>query len=157
MARPSAVRRGPTCRHHRRRIRAGVLAGAGAGVVSGAPSTVLALWHHTDLTTSARAAGALLGRPTLTRGALAHTAISLGWGVVLGLALPRRHRLVAGTIAGAGIAVIDLGVVGRRIPEIRALPQLPQLLDHLAYGAVAGLLLSAIDPEGIDRGADVYG
>ena len=38
--------------------------------------------------------------------------------------------------------MIDLGVVGRRLPRIRALPLLPQVADHVAYGAAVGAVLS---------------
>jgi hypothetical protein len=41
-------------------------------------------------------------------------------------------------LAGALIAVLDIRVVGRRSKRIRALPLLPQLADHLAFGLVVG-------------------
>jgi hypothetical protein len=47
------------------------------------------------------------------------------------------------TLAGLAIAALDLGVLGRRVPRIRALPLLPQVLDHVAYGATVGAVLSA--------------
>jgi hypothetical protein len=75
-------------------------------------------------------------------GGVSHVAISLGWGVVLGRALPHRRTVVAGVAAGLGIAALDLGVIGRRLPTIRALAPLPQVLDHIAYGAVVGAVLS---------------
>jgi len=75
-------------------------------------------------------------------GGAAHVAISLGWGVVLSAALPRRHTVIAGAVAGVAIAALDLGVVGRRLPAIRALDWRPQLLDHLAYGAIVGAVLT---------------
>ena len=37
-------------------------------------------------------------------------------------------------------AALDLGVVARRYPAIRALPQGPQWADHLLFGAVVGRL-----------------
>jgi hypothetical protein len=40
------------------------------------------------------------------------------------------------------IAAIDLGVLARRWPRIRALPVLPQIADHVAYGATVGAILS---------------
>lgn len=81
-------------------------------------------------------------RPRLVvAAAVAHGALSLGWALVLDAALPRRHPLLAGTAAGVGIAALDLGVVGRRLPAIRALPLAPQVADHVAYGvAVAAVL-----------------
>ena len=65
----------------------------------------------------------------------AHIAISAGWGVVLAAVLGRRRSPLAGAAAGVAIGLFDLGVVGRRFPRIAALPQVPQLLDHAAYGA----------------------
>ena len=113
-----------------------------AAVVSGAPSTVHALCTDRSSLASTRAAGTLLGRASLPRGLAAHAALSLSWGVVLAFLLPRRHRAGFGLLAGAGIAALDLGVVGRRILAIRALPQLPQWCDHLVFGFVAGAVLA---------------
>jgi hypothetical protein len=39
-------------------------------------------------------------------------------------------------LAGAGIAALDLGVIGGRRRHLRALPLVPQLMDHLAFGIV---------------------
>jgi hypothetical protein len=77
----------------------------------------------------------------LPAGAIAHAAISLGWGVVLSMTLPRRHTAGAGAAAGALIAAFDLGLIGRGVPAIAALDPAPQVADHLAYGAVAGAIL----------------
>lgn len=111
-------------------------------MVSGLPSTVIAVWRGDDPLAAARAAGALLGKPTLPRAAVAHTALSLGWAAVLTHMLPRRHAVAWGAAAGLGIAAVDLGLVGRRVPRIRELPQLPQWLDHLLFGAVVGAVVS---------------
>jgi hypothetical protein len=95
---------------------------------------------------AARAAGAVLGRTGLVRGAVAHALVSTFWAAVLARALPRRSSgwagALDGAIAGAGIAVLDLGVVGRRLPAIRALPVIPQVVDHLAFGALVGAVLA---------------
>jgi hypothetical protein len=48
-----------------------------------------------------------------------------------------------GLVAGAAIAALDLGVVGRRFPDIDALDAGPQVLDHLAFGVVAAVVLSS--------------
>jgi hypothetical protein len=56
--------------------------------------------------------------------------------------LPNRHTAAAGVAAGLAIAALDLGVIGRRFPRIRALPLAPQIGDHLAYGAVAGTVIA---------------
>jgi hypothetical protein len=118
--------------------------GLAAGVVSGLPSTLAAVVTGRPVLEAARAAGALLGRPSLPRGLLAHGAVSAGWGVVLSAVLEgRRHRIASGAAAGAAVAALDLGLVGRRIPAIRSLPLLPQVADHLLYGAALGALLHA--------------
>lgn len=75
-------------------------------------------------------------------GVVAHGAISLGWGVVLAAVLPRRQAVVWGALAGLAIAGLDLGVLGRRWPRIRALPTVPQVADHVAFGALVGAVFS---------------
>jgi hypothetical protein len=70
-----------------------------------------------------------------------HIALSLGWAVLLAAVLPRRRTVAWATLAGLAISALDLGVVGRRYPRIRALAQVPQVLDHVAYGAVVGAVL----------------
>jgi hypothetical protein len=130
------------------RFRAGLRAGAIAGALSGAPSTAHAVAMGRTPLDSVRAAGTLLlpadGAPVALAagGVLAHGAISLGWGVVLAAVLPRRHPVVWGALAGLAIAALDLGVLARRWPRIRALPTVPQVADHIAYGALVGLALS---------------
>jgi len=131
-----------------------VAAGALAGLVSGAPSTLHALLTGRDPLAAARAAGNLVlpgGAPPahlLLAGAAVHTVLSLGWGTVLGVALsrlpaPDMGRAARwGALAGLGIAAFDLGVVGRRRPLIRDLPVLPQVADHLAFGAVTGAVVA---------------
>ena len=78
--------------------------------------------------------------------------ISLGWGTVLAVAVRRTSvaPVAAGAIVGAAIAALDLGLLahgpaGRRWPLIRALPVGPQVLDHIAFGAVAGAILGRRD------------
>jgi hypothetical protein len=129
-----------------------LVAGAIAGVVSGAPSTLLTLWARGDVLASSAAAGTIVvpddaPRPVqLAAGAAVHGAISLGWAVVLAGALPRRPGVVAGAAAGAaagvGIAALDLGLLARRFPAIRALAPVPQVLDHVAYGVTVAMVLS---------------
>jgi hypothetical protein len=133
-----------------------------AAVLSGAPSTLFTLVDGGDILDSTRAVGRVfLRRPRhhadLVAGALAHVALSLGWGVVLAAALPRRRTIVAGTAAGAGIAALDLGLIGRRLPTIRALAWRPQLLDHLAYGAIVGAVLSRRRSTSPERGSGAAG
>lgn len=112
-----------------------------AGVVSGLPSTVHALVSGRSPLAAARAAGALLGRPGIGRGLLAHAAISVGWTTVLRVALPPRSGALGGAIAGIGIGLLDLAIADRRYPAVAALPRLPQLADHALFGALVGLVL----------------
>ena len=129
-------------------LRAGLRAGAVAGVLSGAPSTVHALATGRSPVDALRAAGTLLvgddAPPSAqaAAGVVAHGAISLGWGVVLAAVLPRRHTVVWGALAGLAVAGLDLGVLSRRWPRIRALPTLPQVADHIAFGALVGAVVS---------------
>ena len=117
-----------------------------AAALSGIPSTAYALASGRDPLEAARAAGSLVlpheTRPgRLLAAALpVHLALSLGWTLVLDRAGARSAR--AGAAAGVVIGALDLGVVGRRFPQIEALPLLPQLADHAAFGAIAGLLLA---------------
>jgi hypothetical protein len=120
-----------------------VVAGAVAGVVSGAPSTLHALLTGRHPLEAVRAAGTLVGSPTAGAGTLVHVVLSLGWGAVLAAVLPRRGAVLSGAAAGLAIAAVDLGGVGRRLPRIRALPVLPQIADHVLYGAVVGAVLNA--------------
>ena len=128
-------------------MHAWVQAGLVAAVASGVPSTAWTLLRGEDLLESGRAAGAILLPGERRTGVLlaaavpVHLGLSLGWAAVLARVLPRRAEPVLGTLAGAAIAALDLGVIGRRIPAIRALPQGRQWADHLAYGLAVGLVL----------------
>jgi hypothetical protein len=120
----------------------GLGAGAVAAVLSGAPSTTVALVTGRDPLEAIRAAGSLVGSPNLRAGLVVHAAVSLGWGVVLAAALPRRRPALWGAAGGGVIALLDLGLVGRRYPRIRALPIVPQVADHVVYGAMVGIVLA---------------
>jgi hypothetical protein len=131
----------------RRILRDGLTSGAVAGLFSGAPSTLIAAARRRPLLGPTRAAGTLFGAPTLPRAVVAHTVVSLGWGVVLSTLLPRRAGALGGALggalAGAGIAALDLGLLApRRFPAIAALEPGPQLADHLLFGAIVGALLA---------------
>jgi hypothetical protein len=52
--------------------------------------------------------------------------------------LPHRHTTLWGIMALALIAIPDLRIIGRLVPEIFALPFWPQFADHIAFGAVLG-------------------
>jgi hypothetical protein len=134
-----------------------VRAGAIAAVLSGAPSTVWSVAAGADPLEPSLAAGSVLlptstSKVRLLGGAAAlHVSLSLGWAQVLAVAPGRPHRSrVAGAAWGAGcgllIAALDLGLAhavrSPRLQGVRALPVLPQLADHLAYGGVVGALLA---------------
>src|SRR4051794_35032792 len=124
-----------------------LVAGAAAAVVSGVPSTMWALATRRPLTEGALAAGSLLlprerRVPVLIAAAVpVHLGLSLGWAVAIERALPPGRRVAWATLAGLGIAALDLGLIGRWFPRIRGLPQPPQVADHLAYGAAVGAVL----------------
>jgi hypothetical protein len=130
-----------------RPLRDGILAGTIGAILSGAPSTAYALLTRADPLEAAAAAGTLLipretrRLPLLAAAVPAHAAISLGWGVVLAAVLPRGRTVAWGALAGLGIAALDLGLVARRYPRIRALPVLPQVADHVAYGITVAIVL----------------
>jgi hypothetical protein len=57
--------------------------------------------------------------------------------------VPPGRELAGGVAGGLAIAALDLGVVARRLPRIRALPQGRQWADHVAYGLAVGAVLRA--------------
>ena len=121
-----------------------------AGVVSGLPSTLVAALRGDDLLAATRAAGTLVpgrrDRPGVVAGAAVHAVLTLWWTAVLTAVLRRvRGGTLLGALGGAAVAAVDLGVVARRYPAIRALPQAPQWADHVAFGAVVGALLRRAD------------
>jgi hypothetical protein len=134
-----------------------IRAGAVAAVVSGAPSTVWALASGDDPLAPSLAAGSMLFPASADRARLlvaatgVHVVLSLGWAQVLAVAPGRAKRSAAaaawwGAAGGLAIAALDLGLAhavrSPRLRDIRALPVLPQVADHLAYGAVVGALLA---------------
>ena len=124
----------------RQEILAAGLAGA---TLAGLPSTAITLARGEDVLEGARAAGAFVAprggaAVQLAAAVPVHLALSFGWAAVLAAALPRGREPAAGALAGVAIAALDLGVVGRRIPAIRALPQARQWADHVAFGLAVG-------------------
>ena len=113
-----------------------------AALLSGAPSTLHALLTGRSPLAAARAAGELLGRPGLARGAMAHGVMSLWWTTVLAVVLPERHGRSWGALAGLVIGLLDLSIARRRYPGIAALPTSGQLADHVAFGTLAALMLT---------------
>lgn len=132
----------------------GIVAGAIAGVLSGAPSTVHSLATGGDPLEATAAAGTILLRNETRRSRLVlaaipvHAALSLGWGVVLAKLLPRKGTVLWGAASGATIAAIDLGGFGGRFPRISQLPLVPQVLDHIAYGVIVGAVLVRVRRRG---------
>jgi hypothetical protein len=128
-----------------------IRAAAWAAALSGIPSTAHALATGGDPLQAARAAGSILlprerRAPVLLAAAVpVHLGVSLFWTLVLERAGVRGAR--AGALAGLAIAGLDLGLAGRRFPRIHALPLLPQLADHAAFGAIAGVLLADGSPD----------
>jgi hypothetical protein len=124
-----------------------LVAGCVGSLLAGVPSTTWALVRGDDVLEGARAAGAIvLPHEQRTHVLLAaavpvHLALSLGWAAVLTKTLPRGREPATGALAGVAIAALDLGVIGRRIPAIRALAQPPQWADHVAYGLTVGVVL----------------
>ncbi len=115
--------------------------------LSGIPSTAHALATGRDPLEAAYAAGTILlpgeTRPQrlLAAAVPVHLGISIAWTVALDRAGVR--GAARGAVAGVAIAALDLGLVGRHFPRIRALPVVPQLADHAAFGAIAAAMLDA--------------
>jgi hypothetical protein len=122
-----------------------IRAGAWAAVLSGLPSTLHALATGRDPLEATKAAGSILlprerrTLPLVVAAAPVHLALSFGWAVILQKG--RVRGTVPGAASGLAIATLDLGLVGRRFPRIRALPLAPQVADHAAYGAIVGFVL----------------
>lgn len=104
-----------------------------AAVLSGVPSTVHAVVTGGDPLRATKAAGSLVGGGAAA-GVVVHLAVSAWWAYVLSRL--RVRGVVGGAVAGLLIAGLDLEVIGRRCPEIRALPRVPQWLDHVAFGVL---------------------
>jgi hypothetical protein len=131
------------------RNRDAIVAGVWGATLGGLPSTLHALATRRDPLEATRAAGStLLPEETRTLPLLAaavpvHLALSLGWAFALAhLGMRGAGR---GAAAGVAIAALDLGFVARRFQRVRALPPVPQVADHLAYGAVVGFVLARRD------------
>ena len=125
-----------------------VEAGLAAAAVSGIPSTAYAVATGRDPLEATYAAGSLLlpgdkrVAPLILGAGVVHLTLSLGWALVLARVLPRRRTAAWGAAPGLGIAALDLGIVGKRLPRMRALSLGPQLVDHALYGAVVGAVLA---------------
>ncbi|SER81902.1 hypothetical protein SAMN05216188_1164 [Lentzea xinjiangensis] len=104
-----------------------------AAALSGAPSTVHALVTGDDPLRATKAAGSLVGGGA-GAGVVVHLAVSAWW--TFALTRLRVRGVAAGAVAGMVIAALDLEVIGRHNTRIRALPRVPQWLDHMALGVL---------------------
>jgi hypothetical protein len=124
-------------------------AGAAGALFSAVPSTTLTLLRGESLLDGATAAGSILLRrerrtlPLVAAAVPVHLALSFGWAAVLSAALPRRATVPAAVAGALGIAALDLALIGRAFPRIRALPQGRQWADHVAYGLAVGAVVRA--------------
>jgi hypothetical protein len=122
-------------------------AGCAGALLSGVPSTAVTLLKHESLLGGATAAGTILLRderrtlPLLAAAVPVHLALSFGWAAILTAVLPRRATVPAAVAGGLAIAALDLEVIGRAFPAIRALPQGRQWADHAAYGLAVGVVV----------------
>src|SRR3954466_14326580 len=122
-------------------------AGAAGALLSGVPSTTVTLWRRESLLDGATAAGAILlprerrALPLLAAAVPGHLALSFGWAAILSARLPARPAAPAAVGGGLAIAALDLEVVGRAFPRIRALPQGRQWADHVAFGLTVGAVV----------------
>ena len=111
------------------------------------PSTAVTLFKRESLLDGAAAAGTILLRgerrtlPLLAAAVPVHLALSFGWAAVLSAAVPTGREIEGATLGALAIAALDLEVVGRAFPRIRALPQGRQWADHVAYGLAVGAVL----------------
>ena len=113
-----------------------------AAMFSGVPSTLYAIVARRPLLSSTRAAGTLLGRESLPRGAAVHVVLSAGWTAAIAAVLPARRPVVSGALLGAVIAALDLSIARRWYPAIARLPHCPQLADHVAFGTLAATVIA---------------
>lgn len=118
-----------------------------AALLSGAPSTIHALATNRDPFEATLAAGSILRPnehrriPLLLAAVPVHLGVSGFWALVLTTILPRRRRGIEAMLAALAIGAIDLLVIGRRFPRIRALPKGPQFADHIAFTLILMTLL----------------
>lgn len=118
-----------------------------AAIFSGGPSTAYALATGGDPLEATRAAGAILVSldapwPLLYGAAAAvHLCVSALWTLVLARFLPAQRTYLAAALAAVGIAVLDLGILGRAFASVRPLAFGPQLGDHLAFCLLVAFVL----------------
>jgi hypothetical protein len=125
-----------------------LVAGWTATLVGGTPSTLYALASAGDPMEATRAAGAMLisassGTVELVlAAAVVHVCVSFFWAAILVRILPRPHVVLWATAAAAIIGYFDLRVIAPVFfPEVANLPLVPQMADHLMWGASLGWVL----------------
>ena len=125
-----------------------LIAGSVATVLSGIPSTLYSVLTGADVAEPTRAAGAMLiaansSDPQLfIAAAVVHIAVSFFWAGVLIFVLPRTFAVTGCVLAALLIGLLDLRVIAPYFyPEVARLPFLPQMADHLMWGACLGLIL----------------
>jgi hypothetical protein len=125
-----------------------LIAGSVATALSGIPSTLYSALTGADIAEPTRAAGAMLiaadsnDRELLIAAAVVHITVSFFWSAILILILPRAFTASACVLAALLIGVLDLRVIAPRFfPEVANLSLLPQIADHLMWGACLGLVL----------------
>jgi hypothetical protein len=123
------------------------IAGAWAAVLGGIPSTAWALLTGGDPLQATRAAGAMLipsssdSAHLIAAAVVVHLAVNYFWAAVLVALLPKRSFLASYIAAAVLIGLLDLKLIARAFfPEVHALPFLLQMADHVAWGAVLGVV-----------------
>ena len=132
------------------RVRTTLVAGGLAGLVGAIPSTVYLLVTGGNVFASVNALAAMVAGnelPVLHSVAVAtavHITLSFFWASVLVTLLPLRAPVVGALVASAIITILDLKVIAPHyFAEAAALAFVPQLADHLAWGATVGAVLRA--------------
>ena len=122
-------------------------AGTAGALLSGVPSTVVTLARRESLLDGVTAAGSILlpaerrTAPLIAAAVPVHLALSFGWAALMAVLLPRRATVPFAVAGGLAIAALDLEVIARAFPRIRALPQARQWADHVAYGLAVGVVV----------------
>jgi hypothetical protein len=122
-------------------------AGTAGAMLSGVPSTAVTLLRGESLLDGATAAGSILlpaerrTAPLVAAAVPVHLALSIGWAALLSALLPHRATVPAAVAGALAIAALDLEVIARAFPRIRALPQGRQWADHVAYGLAVGVVV----------------
>jgi energy-converting hydrogenase Eha subunit B len=130
------------------RFKLTLISGGLAGFVSAIPSTAYFLVTGGDflepLNALAATAGAN-GLPVFFRVIVAgaiHFIVSFLWAGVLVVSIPKRFGIPGAMIASVIIALFDLKVIAPQyFPGLSALAFTPQLIDHIVWGFVVGIVL----------------